>query len=300
MYRTLSISRWFHYIIILSLFFLSSCIRWEDGWKQFKEPTRTGDVTELLEKAQNQINEADTEDKIREFIKTYESVLEIDPYNYEALWSLGRWYSVIASAYADDKEEKKKYYLASIRCCEQGMYTNPQFRDLVDRGEKLWDACRVLSNREMGAMYYWYASRGGYWLECMNPISRMIQLIHAGRVKKVLTRMMETDPTWAGGHPYCAWAVRYAILPKLMGGDLKKAEEFFDNAIEAGPNWLYIKLGRAKYLHTKKQDKEAFKRDLEWVIAQDPHEADSPYPANVWMQAEAREMLASIDDYFEP
>jgi len=36
------------------------------------------------------------------------------------------------------------------------------------------------------------------------------------------------------------------------------------------------------------------------VIAQDPHKADSPYPANVWFQAEAKEMLANIDDYFEP
>jgi hypothetical protein len=78
------------------------------------------------------------------------------------------------------------------------MYTNPQFRDLVDEGEELWDACRVLSKTEMGAMYYWYASCGGYWLECLNPISRMIQLIHAGRPQKVLARMIKIDPAWAG------------------------------------------------------------------------------------------------------
>jgi hypothetical protein len=83
-----------------------------------------------------------------------------------------------------------------------------------------------------------------------------------------------------------------------VGGDLEKAEELFDKAVEAGPNWLYIKFARAKYLHTKRQDKEAFTKDLEWVIAQDPHEADSPYPANIWMQAQAREMLEDIDHYF--
>jgi len=37
---------------------------------------------------------------------------------------------------------------------------------------------------------------------------------------------------------------------------------------------------------------------LEWVIAQDPRKADSPYPVNVDMQKKARDMLANIDDYF--
>jgi len=298
MYYSLPISRFFCCIIIPSLFFLSSCMRWEEGWKQFKEPTKTGDVTEQVEKAKQQFEEAETKEDVLEFIKTAESILEIDPYNYEALRGLGGWYYVFASLYTDNEEEKKKYYLDSIRYCEQGMYTNPQFRDLVDKGEQLWDACRVLSKREMPFMYYWYTSCGGYWLECLNPISRMIQLIHAGRTKKVLARMMEIDPAWAGGHPYCASALGYAALPRLLGGDLEKAEEFFDKAIEAGPNWLYIKFARATVLYTKTKDKEAFKRDLEWVLAQDPHKADSPYPANVWFQAEAKEMLANIDEYF--
>ena len=53
-----------------------------------------------------------------------------------------------------------------------------------------------------------------------------------------------------------------------------------------------------KILYTKTRDKEAFKSDLEWVTAQDPHKADSPYPANAYFQREARELLAHIDDYF--
>ena len=109
---------------------------------------------------------------------------------------------------------------------------------------------------------------------------------------------MEIDPTWEGGHPYLNMAMRYAILPSLLGGDMNKAEEFFEKALEAGPNWLYTRLGRALLLHTKKKDREAFTNDLEWVIAQDPHKADSPYPADVDMQKRAREMLANIDDYF--
>jgi hypothetical protein len=66
----------------------------------------------------------------------------------------------------------------------------------------------------------------------------------------------------------------------------------------AGPNWIYIKFNRATTLYTKTRDKEAFRKDLEWLIAQDPRKANSPYPANVWFQAKAKEMLANTDEYF--
>ena len=36
--------------------------------------------------------------------------------------------------------------------------------------------------------------------------------------------------------------------------------------------------------------------DLEWVIAQDPHKRDSPYPANVHFQRDAKAMLAHADE----
>ncbi len=304
MYRSSSISRSVQCIIFFCVFFLVGCMGWEEawkqekGWKQFKQPTKKGNVSELLEKAKEQINHADTKEKLFEFIKTYESVLKIDPYNYKALSSLGRWLFAYGNAHVDNMEEKKRYFLASIKYNEQAMYTNPEFKDQVDKGADLWDACKVLTKREMAPMFYWYVSHGLYWAECLNPLEKLIGLVHAGRTVKVLDRMMEIDPTWAGGHPYCGWAIRYSLLPRLMGGDLEKAEEFFEKAIEAGPKWLPNRFSRAQHLHTKKKDREAFKKDLEWVVAQDPHNVDSPYPANVYYQKQAKKMLANIDDYF--
>lgn len=272
--------------------------RREEGWKQFKQPTREGDVTELLQEAQDQINEADAEDEVRGFIKTYESVLEIDPYNYEALWSLGRWLWFLGGFYVVNREEKKKYCMDSIKYCEQAMYTNPQFRSLVDGGEKVWNACRVLSEREMMPMYYWFSAVATYWKDCLGRLSQLININQIARANKLLTRMLEVDPTWDGGRPYFGSAVRLVRLPKFMGGDIDKAEELFKKAIEAGPSSIYPRFLRAQHLHTRKKDKEAFKNDLEWVIAQDPRKTDSPYPADVYFQREARKMLANIDDYF--
>ena len=270
----------------------------EEGWKQFKKPTKTGDVSVLLGRANEQSNEADNKQKILDTIKTLEAVLEIDPYNYDALSSLGGLYWFVGAAYSDNKEEKKECYLASYKCNEQAMYTNPEFKDLVDKGAKVSEACRVLSEREMAPMFYWYGAGGSYWVECLNWASKLISLVGSKEYKRVLDRMLEIDPTWDGGRPYIARATFYATLPKLMGGDLKKAEELLDKAVEAGPNWLHSRLARAKFLWTKTKDREAFKKDLEWILAQDPRKVDTSYAGSVYLQREAKEMLENIDEYF--
>jgi len=63
--------------------------------------------------------------------------------------------------------------------------------------------------------------------------------------------MLEIDPAWAGGHPYYAWGFYDSNIPRILGGNLREAEEFIDKAVEAGPKWLYASLERARYVYTE-------------------------------------------------
>ena len=257
-----------------------------------------GDLSGLLAQANEQIMQADNKEKLQTLLGTYERILEQDASNYEALWSLGRYNVVMVLAYTESPSEKEAYNLNAIHYCERAMDTHPEFKALRARGESVGDACRVLSMRELAPLYYWYAGMGSYWKECLPLPQRIRKLRLATGIMKVMKRMLEIDPTWAGGHPYYAWGFYYTTLPRLLGGNLKKAEEFIDKAVDAGPKWLYARWGRAKYVYTRKKDKEAFRQDMEWVIAQEPREMDSPYPANVHFQRDAKAVLTHIDDYF--
>jgi tetratricopeptide (TPR) repeat protein len=259
-----------------------------------------GGVTDLLAEANEQIMQADSREKLQGLLGTYERVLEMEPSNYKALWSLGRYNVVMVLGYTESPSDKEKHNLAAINYCEQAMKTNPEFKALVGDGgsEKVGDSCSVLSKREIAPLYYWYAGMGSYWKECLPFMQRMRKMELARGLKKVMERMLEIDPTWAGGHPYYAWGFYYLNIPRILGGSLKKAEVFMDKAVEAGPKWLYARWGRAKYLYTRKRDKEAFREDMEWVIEQDPREMDSPYPANVHFQKDGKTMLSHIDEYF--
>ena len=112
--------------------------------------------------------------------------------------------------------------------------------------------------------------------------------------------MMDIDPTWGNGTPYYAWANYYAVSPRFVGGDLKKAAEYYKRAIELGPDMLNFRRTRALFLHTKNKDRKAFEEDLNWVISQDPKKDRHylSYPYSVFLQREAKELLDHIDNYF--
>lgn len=264
-----------------------------------KTETCGDEVAARLSRAEEQIMKTDNREEALRLIDMYESVLEIDPENYEALWSLARYNILVGVAYTEEKKEKRKYYTRAAEYSERAMLTNPEVRARVENGEKIWNASDALTEKEMAGLYYWYNAHGMISKECQSRLQQVLYSYRLPRFRKVMTRMLEIDPEWAGGHPYFAWAAFYAAVPKIMGQDLDKAEEFFEKAEQAGPNWIYIRWSKALLLHTQRNDREAFVRDLEWVLAQDPKEADSPYPMNVYFQREARYMLDHVDEYFE-
>ncbi|TSA44472.1 MAG: hypothetical protein D4R56_07095 [Deltaproteobacteria bacterium] len=270
---------------------LSGCVSWDPGWKGIKDADRKGDVSGLIAQANRQITDADSKEKLTVLIRTYEQVLEIEPANYEALWNLGRYYQLMGVAYADNVEIKKEYYIKAMQMGERGMYTNSGFKKLVDEGAPVWDAASVLTISEITAMLYRYSALALYYAECMNSVERILNVRSIGKNQKILDRMMAIDPAYAGGHPYMLMANYYAVVPSIMGGNLLTASDYFNKADEVGAGWLHVRFNRAKFLHAKSGDREAFRKDLEWVLAQDPHLAMNLYPHNVYLQREAKKML---------
>lgn len=285
-------------LIISALFLLPGCLSWQQGWKQADRPVVEGDTTVLLEKAAMQRNQADSREKLFELINTYEMVLGVDPENKEALTNLGSYYMLMAYGYTDDKAEKKTYYMKSIACCERAFYTNAAFKARVDKGESVWAASPALSKEELGGLYFWYLSVGNTWKECLGGAGKFFNFSWPMRVKKILPVMMDLDPNWYGGTPYFSYATFYAVAPGFAGGDMEKAAEYFDKAYKIGANKLNYRTAKARYYYSKMGDREGFKKDLEWILKQDPHQAGDAYPWAVYHQNDALKLLKNIDTYF--
>ncbi len=291
----------FNTTLISHSIFTPGSMSWKLGWLQDEQPSKQGDILELLNKANQLIQSADNKEKVLELMDTYENALKIDSKNREALTGAAQYSCLIGIGYSDKNEEKRTYFLKTINRCEQIMYLNNQFAALVDNDEQAWEACRVLSKIELEALWFFYLGVSSLWKDCLSVIGKIINIKWTKRGKILLKNMMEIDPEWNAGTPYYGWANYYAAAPSFAGGDLKKAEEYYCKAIEMGPEMLNFRRTRALLLHTKNKDKEAFKKDLMWVLSQDPKKTNEflTYPWRVFLQRDSQYMLDHIDDYFK-
>lgn len=288
--------------VLCALFIFAACTSREPGWLRNSAPSPSaGDFQPLLRKVELQTASADTKEKVESLIQTYERILKYDPLHVEALLNLGRYYFLIGYGYEKDKMKKEAAYLKAAEYAECVMYRHPQFRQSINSGMPVWEACDSLSSEYMGALVTWYLAMGSRWIECFNGATKLFTLHHASRFEKIRQALMTIDPDWAGGTPFYIWANYYATAPTFFGGDMKKAAKFYETAIRKGPGMLNFRRTRALFFHTKNADKAAFQKDLNWVVSQDTHKTRHylNYPWNVFIQRNARELLSNVDQYFK-
>lgn len=289
-------------VTIAALLALGGCSAWKPGWTDAAPPTAgaPGDLSAVLAKASVLAANADDRGKLAEVIALYESALARSPGDYDVLTELCQWKILDAAAYAATLREKKQGFEAGIRACERALYTNGDFRDLVDRGVPIEQAARVLTRREESAMVFWVTGVSYYFKECMRGIATLTGIPLIRKTEPMLKRMTEIDPDYGHGAVYFSRGIFYLGLPKFAGGDRVKSAELLDRAQELGPDSLLVRWGRAKYFHFEMRNREAFERDLRWVTQQDPHQASTAYAWNVYFQRDAARLLADVDRLFRP
>jgi tetratricopeptide (TPR) repeat protein len=272
------------------------------AWKWSLEPLEaTRPITELdalMKAADSAVERADDRSGVIEAINAYEKVLQADPENYKALTLAGNLHLLLGDAYTDSKRSKREYFQRAIALNEEAMRINAEFRRLQDGGEQVWEACRVLSERELDAMGFWATGIFYLYKEGQGPIGQMLNFKWMGRALSVLDRMVELDPEWGGGGVSFSLGIYYLGIPESVGGNKKKSAEYFEQAIEIAPDWIINRWGRARYYHIKMGNREAFEHDMRWVLEQDPRNGGSLYPWNVYFQNDAREKLDNIEEYF--
>lgn len=285
-------------ILLFMMAILTGCFQWNPKYHAIDTAPSSADSEVLLHEANKLANTADGPEKLNRAINAYENLLEIDPSIYEALTHISSLNLLMGDAYSGNRSEKIEYFRSAMNYSAQAMYTSPDFKKQVNEGAELWEAIDTLSIREMDAMFFWTTGVFYYYKEGLHPIAQVINYRWIRRAKLLMERMKVLDPEWGGGGVYFMWGLYYLSIPESVGGDRNLSSEYFDKAIAIGPHWLMNRWGRAKYFHIKMGNKEQFKMDLEWVLAQDIEKCMDHFAWKIFFRKDAYYMLAHIDEYF--
>ena len=276
----------------------SGCVSWQPDWDRPDLRPAGSETAALLKQAERLSLTAGNRSSLQAAIAAYESVLERDSSDFNALTNLGHLYILLGAAYTTDRSEKIRHYRTARRYNEWAMYTNAEFKARMDEGDKPWEACEVLTQREVPPMFYWVTAVLYRFKEGMSLPEKVVNAKWIGWCGVFLKRIEAIDPNWGGGGVQFSLAIYYGALPKSKGGDRQLSDTYLARSVEIGPGWLLNRWGRAKYFHVRDGNRSGFEDDLHWVIAQDIHRAGGVYAWKVYFQRDAQQMLAAVDQYF--
>lgn len=271
---------------------------WQPQWPDSSSVATPAVVAELFKEADLLSRNADSQGSLEAAVTANLAVLKADPAHYQACVTLAHLYLLLGDAYQTSMAGKRNCFQKALLYSELAMYTNPSFKESIQRGEPTWEACQVLGFREMEAMLFWANAVFYRYKEGQGPLGQIVNFRWIQRATQVMDHMTSIDPDWGGGVIHLTWGIYFLAIPESVGGDRVKSAEYFRKAIEIGPEQLIHRWGRAKYYHVKMKDPQSFREDLKWVLSRDLRQSPGHPAWNAFFVKDARRLLNTIDRQF--
>jgi tetratricopeptide (TPR) repeat protein len=253
-------------------------------------------IDDLIKKADAAYAENfSSEARLREAIALYEQVLTLDAKHRYALAQLAQAYHELAYAYlfifsadrAKTNEAQKAAYVKSMDYGLRALRLNATFA----ANEKDKFEIAVQASTDVAALS-WAANSWGRIVQAdalSNPIE---SLAGANKVKLIYERTIIIDEKYFAGQPRRGYGALLANLLPIQGGDLPKAKEQIEKALQIAPDFLETHIVYARDYALKANDKKLAEKELQLVL--DAPEGDKYKLWNRIAKKEAQELLDQI------
>jgi len=277
---------------LLIMISLANCsLKMQPVWQGAAQSKPTTDSLRRLRVAKALFANAGDSNSLNISIEAFESVLDEDPGDYEALALLSTQYILLGTAYTENRGDKSKLFRKAMKYAELAMYTNLAFKNKVANGTAPWDAADALGVKELSAMYFWVIALQYEFKEVMSLPEKIVNVGWLQKGLVFLNRIENLDPDFGGGGVEFCKVICYYALPEFKGGSPKKGDEYMRKAVTKGSHWLLPIWARGKYYYVIKNEPEKSRLDLQWVAKQDLSKFQDPYPWRVHFQRDAQELL---------
>ncbi len=162
-------------------------------------------------------------------VQKLQAKLEKQPNDPTLLWNLARYHYLLGNE-VDSKKESLKGYLTCQEYAKKAIAVKEQ---------------SVEAHYFLGICYGKEGKVGGIWNGLGVP----------KKIRKEMTRVLELDPAYSNAGAYRALGRMSYKLPGLLGGSVKEARDYLQEAVRLAPNFSTNRLFLAEvYLHKKEYD----------------------------------------------
>jgi len=290
-----SLNRYWAILFILSLSLSSACLP--------SKKLTVGSTAMLLEEvAKSSYRQSDLR-MIREGMPAYlmlmDGMIEAWPDNEQLLIAAAQTYSSFASIFVEDQDNEYAKLLFrrgrdyALRSLERRGLKDP----LQSPFEDFKEALKGFGKKDLPYLF-WGATCWANWIRL--NLDSMEALAELPKVEWMMKRVFEIDEGFYYGGPHLFMGIWFASRPKMLGGDLKKAQGHFLKALEFGKGkFLMAYIYYANHYARQALEKDLFISTLQKVLETPADISPDLTLLNTVAKKKAQELLNRVEEYFE-
>ena len=214
-------------------------------------------------------------------------------------FALSIFYSkiIFARAYFLKTDHVDSMFLHGSNVCKNAIMVHNDFLPIYNRSEgdstfKLLSAIAEAPQSVLPGLYWWGINHAMY-LQNKPVLERIKQ---RELLEIIMHRVLSLDPSFYFSGPYRFFGLFYTRIP---GVELSRSKNYFDQAIEANPEYLGNKVQLAQFYYQKSGNREKFNETLEMVISTDLTKYPEIMADNFYYQKKAKTLLKNESLLFE-
>ena len=280
----------YRFIIIVTLLISSGCSQLVSNAKQ--------EFADDLSATMLEQNDPETvKQAVPAYLILISSMIKGDPDNVELLVSGSRLYGAYASVFVEDRLRQKRLSTIAFDYAHHAFCVyKPSACNIRELSYYEFEQSLKQFTKDDVQVLFALGSAWAGWLQANSADWNAVAELP--RIKAIIQRVLELDPTMNNGDAYLYMAVMESFLPPAMGGKPELAKKNFEQAIKIsdGSNLM------AKLLYAEKYARMIFDRELHDQLLTEVINANVEINESTLInsiaQHKARLLLAQSDDYF--
>ena len=282
-----------HFLVVAILAFITGCISSQKIVAE-KAPALFRDVA-LSANRQSDI--VLVRQGIPSYLMLIDGMLQSYPENPDLLLAGAQAYAAYASVLDEDEQDRaavlseraKQYALKALDL-------TPPFKGALGKPLEVFQERLGKTDKKQVPTLFWVGNIWAGWIASNEGAAAMADLPW---VEALMERVLELEPSFYYGGPHLFKAILLSARPEQFGGNLKKAQEHFQKALDYGQGkFLMTEVYYAEYYARQTFNRDLFVSTLKRVL-ETPAQVDPDLTlANTLAQRKAKKLLARVDEFF--
>ena len=235
---------------------------------------------------------------IPSYLMLIDGMLQSYPENRDLLLAGAQAYAAYASVLDEDEQDRAAYLSDRAKqYALKALEMTPPFKDALGKPLEVFQERLKQTDKKQVSTLFWVGNIWAGWIASSNEgASAMADLPW---VEALMERVLELDPGFYYGGPHLFKAILLSARPEQFGGNLKKAQEQFQKALDYSQGkFLMTDVYYAEYYARQTLNRELFVSTLKRVLETSARVEPDLTLANTLAQRKAKKLLAQVDEFF--